>query len=346
MAKITNIMVGWLFSESFAVRRIICFFVVTEINNMKKKNTIKLIALFWVLMLFVPACGRAQTPRSKELKVLSWNIWHGGHSKAYPGTACEAAIGILKKSGADVILMIETYGAAPMVADSLGYEHFLISDNLCIYSRYPITDKYTFPDSIGTFNFGGVEINVDGQPVRLFDTWLHYLPDMRLAPTGKSEAEILAWDDAGTRDDEVRRILSVMRPMLKEADRIPVIMGGDFNVHSHLDWTEATKNLYHHNGAVVGWTVSKEMQKAGFKDSYRELHSDPVENIGTTWLYDNDDKPTRSDRIDFIYYKGKNIRAVASETYNQELTKPLELNGDKFFYPSDHGFVMTTFRLK
>lgn len=315
---------------------------------MKKKNTVCLclVTLLGVVALLTPVCGQAKTSHEKELKVLSWNVWHDGHSKAYPDEGCKGTIGILKKSGADVILMIETYGAAPMIADSLGYHHALLSDNLCVFSRYPITRKYTFPDSISTFNFGGVEIDVEGQPVRVFDTWLHYLPDMRLAPTEKSEKEILAWDDAGTRDDEVRRILSVIRPILNEADRIPVIMGGDFNVHSHLDWTATTKNLYHHGGAVVGWTVSKEMQKAGFKDSFRELHPDPVKNIGTTWLYDNDDKPTRQDRIDFIYYQGKNIRAVVSETFNQELAKPLELNGEKFFYPSDHGLVLTTFKLR
>lgn len=313
---------------------------------MKKKNTMYAFLALLSLSLFVSACKQTKPVGEKELKVLSWNVWHGGHSKTYPADGCQGAIGILKKSGADVILMIETYGAAPMVADSLGYEHFLISDNLCIYSRYPIMKTYTFPDSISTFNFGGVEIDVNGMPVRLFNTWLHYLPDMRLAPLDKSEQEILAWDDAGTRDDEIRRILSVLRPVLSQSDSIPVIIGGDFNVHSHLDWTEATKDLYHHNGSVIRWTVSQAMQHAGFKDSFRELNPDPVKNIGTTWLYDNDDKPTRQDRIDFIYYQGNTIRAVASETFNQELAKPLRLNGEEFFYPSDHGFVMTTFKLK
>ena len=106
-------------------------------------------------------CCVACTPQKdtpKKLKVLSWNVWHGGHSKTYPGKGCEGTVGILKKSGADVVLMVETYGAAPMVADSLGYQYHLISDNLCIYSRYPIVEKYAFPDSIGTFNFGGVKI--------------------------------------------------------------------------------------------------------------------------------------------------------------------------------------------
>ena len=61
-------------------------------------------------------CCVACTPQKdtpKKLKVLSWNVWHGGHSKTYPGKGCEGTVGILKKSGADVVLMVETYGAAP-----------------------------------------------------------------------------------------------------------------------------------------------------------------------------------------------------------------------------------------
>ena len=85
-------------------------------------------------------CALAACTSSKESKktltVLSWNVWHGGHSKTYSGKGCEGTIDILKKSEADVVLMIETYGAAPMVADSLGYSYNLISDNLSIYSRY------------------------------------------------------------------------------------------------------------------------------------------------------------------------------------------------------------------
>lgn len=309
------------------------------------KKYINIVFTLLVIALLTISCTPSKKSGQKELKVLSWNVWHAGHSKAYPEEGCKGTIGILKQSNADVILMIETYGSAPMVADSLNYNYALLSDNLCIYSRYPIKKTFTFPDSIATFNFGGVEIDMDGTPVRIFDTWLHYLPDMRLTPTEKSEAEILAWDDEGTRDEEVRKIISTLQPILSQTDSIPVIMGGDFNAHSHLDWTEATKDLYNHGGAVVNWTVSREMQKANFKDSFREINPDPVRNIGTTWLYANDEKLTRSDRIDFIYYQGKTIQAIESESYNQELTKPLKFKGAEFFYPSDHGFVMTTFKI-
>ena len=64
-------------------------------------------------------CALAACTSSKESKktltVLSWNVWHGGHSKTYSGKGCEGTIDILKKSEADVVLMIETYGAAPTV---------------------------------------------------------------------------------------------------------------------------------------------------------------------------------------------------------------------------------------
>ena len=257
------------------------------------------------------SCGNTHesSDSSKRLTVLEWNIWHAGHLKTYGPEACESTIGILRKSGADVILMVETYGSSAQVADSLGFYHRLISDNLSIYSRYPIVKTYTFPDSISTFNFGGVEIDMDGTPVRLFDTWIHYLPDARLAPVDLSEEEIIAWENSGTRDEETRAILTVLRPMIAQSDSIPLIMGGDFNSHSHLDWTDSTKNMYKHGGAVVNWPVSRMMYQAGFSDSFREINPDPAKNIGTTWLTEADslETPDRSDRIDFIYYTGKTI---------------------------------------
>ncbi len=292
-----------------------------------------------------PADKTDNTPH--RLTVMAWNVWHEGHSRTYGQQACDATIGIIRQSGADVILMVETYGTSHQVADSLGYYHRLLSSNLCIYSRYPIVRTYTFADSISTFNFGGVEIDMDGTPVRIFDTWIHYLPDERLAPIDQSEAEILAWENSGTRDDETRTILSVLRPMIAQTDSIPMIIGGDFNSHSHLDWTEATKNLYNHGGAVVDWTVSRMMADAGFTDSFREVNPDPVKNIGTTWLTDADslETPNRADRIDFIYYRGSTIRPVESECYDNRLGQPFDFMGRTFFYPSDHGFVLTTFEV-
>ena len=310
---------------------------------MKTKSLI--IATILAFLIFNSCTQQVQY---KELRVLAWNIWHGGHSKAYPDVGCEGTINILKKSNADVILMIETYGAASMIADSLGFYYELLSSNLCIFSRYPITEKYLFSNQIDPFNFGGVEINIEGTRVRLFDTWLHYLPDATKVPVEKTEYEIIAWEEEGTRDDELNAILTVMTPILKETDSIPVIMGGDFNSHSHLDWTLATKDMYNHGGVVVNWPISKEMEAAGFTDSYREINPDPVTHPGVTWMYGPDETAPNSwmDRIDYIYYQGRTIQAIDSKIYNQVLGEILLFEDEDFFYASDHGFVLTTFKIK
>lgn len=308
----------------------------------------KRILFSFVLAIAVAACNCPQDSGSGEgtLSVMSWNVWHAGHSKEIPQKGCENAIGIIRASGADVVLMIETYGCSDNVADSLGYYHRLISDNLSVYSRYPIVKTYKFPEKISTFNFGGVELDVNGKHVRVFDTWLHYLPDARQVPVGSSEPEILAWDDAGSRDEEIRAMLSVLGPMMAESDSIPIIMGGDFNSHSHLDWTDATKDMYNHGGATVRWTVSKEMENAGFRDSFRKMNPDPVSAPGATWFSDEQGQNTRMDRIDFIYYKGSGLKPVRSEIHNAYLMDTLDFHGEKFLYPSDHGFVLTEFSLE
>lgn len=310
-----------------------------------------------VLLVFLPlllACKGGHEQRKEEpvtLKVLEWNIWHGGKGERLPvKDARPEIIRILKHSGADVILMIETYGAAPMIADSLGFHYVLLSSNLCIFSRYPILDTLVFPDSISTFNFGGVKVDVAGRPVIFFDTWLHYLPDARRVPVDSSETAIINWECRGSRDDEIRTILHLIRPYLQQADSIPVVLGGDLNSHSHLDWVETTKNKYHHGGAVVRWPVSWALTQAGLRDAYREIHPDPAADPGTTWLSSGKVNGSilydRQDRIDYIYYRGKKLQAVAAEVFVAPDGSTFTFHGRSFMFPSDHGFVLVTFRLK
>ena len=318
----------------------------------------KLTRVAIILLLLAPALfsctGHNAAVTTDSLTLLSWNVFHGGHTQAYPVQGCEGTIGILKKSNADVITMVETYGSSDHVADSLGYAHRLLSRNLSIYSRDPSVETYTFPDSIDSFNFGGVMIDKGGRKIRIFATWLHYLPDIcTLKPDTMSVEAIMAWEEAGTRDDEIRKILSVLTPYIAQTDSIPIIMGGDFNVHSHLDWTEATQTLYGHGGKVVPWIVSTLMEQSGFKDSFREINPDPVQNLGVTWRYgygpngfEGYQNNQRNDRIDFIYYMGKTIQATASESHNGLIGEPYRFRGEEFFYGSDHGFVLTTFALK
>ena len=270
--------------------------------------------LFFLILNLFACSDKIENP---ELKVLVWNIWHGGNDESLPSDGRPSVIEVIKALGADLVLMIETYGSAPLISDSTGLDYHLISSNLSIYSRFPITKQLVFSDSISTFNFGGIEILAfDSIPIVVFDVWLHYLPDTRLAPTHLSEDSILAWENRGTRDDEVFKILASIKSYIEDSENVPVLLGGDFNSHSHLDWTEATKDTFNHGGAVVNWTVSRALTDAGLTDSYREIHCNPLSDLGTTWISGLNENGilgyTKQDRIDYLYYKGRIMKPINS----------------------------------
>jgi hypothetical protein len=303
---------------------------------------------FLILLFSLPSCVEKQ--KNPELKVLVWNIWHGGNDESLPSDGRPSVIDVIKTSEADVVLMIETYGSAPLISDSCNLNYHLISSNLSIYSRFPITKQLEFADSISTFNFGGVEILAfDSIPIAIFDTWLHYLPDTRLAPTHLPEDSILAWENKGSRDNEIVKIINSIEGYLENSENVPVILGGDLNSHSHLDWTTATKDTFNHGGAVVNWTVSKALTNAGFVDSYREINPAPLQRLGKTWISGLDDNGKfgykKEDRIDYIYYKGSRLTPIRSQSFVCPPGEILTFRNKEIMYPSDHGFVLTTFTI-
>jgi endonuclease/exonuclease/phosphatase family metal-dependent hydrolase len=275
----------------------------------------------------------ATVPR--QLKVLSWNIWHGGHRYGqYVGL--QRLIETIKSTNADIVGLIETYGSGEVIADSLGYYFYLISSNLSVMSRYPITETIT---SDKPFNFGGVKLKLaPGQDLLFFDTWLHYLPDYGDSVVNKHKsAEGLIADESATRQAEMTSMLQLIQPVLKNTDKVPVIMSGDFNIGSHLDWTAATRAI--HYNLAVEWPESKSMMNAGFIDSYRQLHIDPLLDPGLTWsprAATSSNKYGMRDRIDFIYYKGLRLQPIISRVIDYH----------PVMFPSDHAAVMTVFECK
>ena len=73
-----------------------------------------------------------------------------------------------------------------------------------------------------------------------------------------------------------------------------------------------TKDMRNHNGLVINWDCSLMLQKAGYKDTYRELYPCALTHPGFTWPAGNESVSLNSlawtegvddrDRIDFIYY--------------------------------------------
>lgn len=270
------------------------------------------------------------TKKANNFSVMTYNIWHGGRETGKE-TGVNRIIDIIKSSGADIISMQETYGSGPVIADALGYYFYLRSSNLSIMSRYPI--KVTV-DGYEPFYNGGAIIDLTGnKKVLFFTNWLNYPFDYwdMLEKGRPIDKEDWLQQQENVNTKRLQDILDKVEPYLNRSDSIPVIFCGDFNAGSHLDWIESTKHL--NKGYVMPFPNSLVMEKFGFKDSFRELHPDPLKERGITWspAFTNAFK----DRIDYIYYKGKNLKPVQSFIISSHPVK----------YPSDHAAVVTVFGL-
>ncbi|PIO70433.1 hypothetical protein TELCIR_07717 [Teladorsagia circumcincta] len=109
---------------------------------------------------------------------------------------------------------------------------------------------------------------------------------------------------------------SRMTAWRRKADIVPVIVGGDFNSPSHLDWTNETRDL--HGGWQVEWPATKIMEEMNFIDSFREVYPEVDLEPGKI-------KPVRS----FMYA-------------GTEPLKPIPYHRDND-YPSDHYALVTEF---
>ena len=294
----------------------------------------KKIFLLVLISLTVISC---LNPKNKSFKVMTWNIWHGGlHGTKADGFKKDTAntiniLNVLLKENADILLMQETYCCGMEIANNAGYTHSIqASSNLSMHSKYPIIDSL---EIFKPFNAHGAVIDIDGQRLLFVNIWLHYLPDS-FEDIKKLNPDSLIANEVPTRLKEITSIIKVVDSLEKKL-KIPVIIGGDFNSPSHLDWVQSTKKF--HYGKVVQWPVSKLMLEYNYTDSFRKAHPDPRQTLEGTWGYLSP-RDIISDRIDFIYYKGENLKTLYSKIVMEDPE-----NG---FFNSDHRAVLTQFELK
>jgi len=268
---------------------------------------------------------------------MSWNIWHGGlHGTKDQNFEKDSSnvvntMKVIQQANPDILLMQETYCCGMDIAKDAGFDYsWRASTNLSIHSKYPIIDTI---DVFKPFNSQGVKIKIHEKNIVCFNIWLHYLPDY-FNTSKTATAKELVDAEKPTRYREIKSILEEINPFIENADRVPVIIGGDFNSGSHLDWIESTRHL--HYDKIVAWPVSKKMYEYGFKDSFREIHPDPLKVPAGTWggfLFED----MISDRIDYIYYKGKSLTPIRSQIIKD--------NPPAGFFNSDHRAVLTIFEL-
>ena len=265
---------------------------------------------------------------------MTWNIWHGGlhgnKSVEFEQDTSNTTnvLKVLMLEEPDILLLMqETYCCGMDIAKDAGYTYsWRGSSNLSIHSKYPIIDTI---EIFRPFNSHAVIIDVDGTSILFVNLWLHYLPDyfqdiITMTPDSLIQGE------GTSRLQEITSIINCV-DSLENKLNMPVILGGDFNSGSHLDWIERTKES--HYGKIVEWPVSKLMAERGYTDSFREAHPDPLETMQGTWGFLSDD--IISDRIDFIYYKGSKLSTRQSKI----------VMGDPpgGFFNSDHRAILSIF---
>jgi endonuclease/exonuclease/phosphatase family metal-dependent hydrolase len=281
-----------------------------------------------IFLLYMPGFpSLCQEPGYHEVTVATWNIWHGGRENGDSIGPLQIAK-LLQESNADLIALQETYGSGEFLASQLQHHFHPRGTNVSILSRYPIVENVSV---FLPFHCVGAVVSLPGrQQIAFYSIWLSYNEDIWVEGIrdSLSTADMLA----GTRisGEQMKTLLSAIHSRLDSsayAD-IPVLIAGDFNAMSHLDYTAENIGQY---GFVVEWPTSLQLVRQGFADAYRQ-HFPTVDRMrDRTWSPRFPDQ--EQDRIDYIYYRGENMR----------LKQAGLVDSCGGLFPSDHAMVWARF---
>ncbi|MCU0854624.1 MAG: endonuclease/exonuclease/phosphatase family protein [Rhodobacteraceae bacterium] len=277
-----------------------------------------------------------------DLRVMSFNIWYGGVQVSQP-----EVIEILKASDADIIGLQEPDGQTAALAAAAGYPYVDLRRH--IISRVPLFDPKLgerTDEGQAVYPLAGLDADAPhvwamvapGKVVALGNLHLTsdpYGPD--LLRDGTPLADVLQ-GEADSRLAEIDPYAAALEPLV--AAGTPVIVTGDFNTPSHLDYTEAAIGLRPAMTAAVPWPVTLRMEAAGFTDTFRAAHPDPVARPGLTyspgfpWPVMREGESL--DRIDYVFAANATVRAA--EVWGE----PANADVDRAFapWPSDHRAVI------
>ena len=337
-----------------------------------------------LFLLISPQYNYAQKT-TRQLSIYQLNIWQEGTivKNGYEGIVNEV---IHKNPDILILSEVRNYNGVDFVQKLLkslkdkNLNYYGISNHekldVAIVSKYPITKQETlYPADKKIASVLKTYINIGEKSFLFYGVHLDYTNYACYLPRGYDG---VTWKklphkitdnnfilEANRKSKRDEAITDIIRDIEHENKNQTIIIAGDFNEPSHLDWTKATKDLYDHNGTVIPWDCSVLLHKAGFTDTYRKKYPNPVTHPGFTfaaynkdvelsklvWAPDADDR----DRIDYIYYKSGNKVSLSTidivgptETirYGQEFKND---SRDHFIlphsiWPTDHKGLFATFK--
>ena len=258
-----------------------------------------------------------------KLSVFVYNVEYGGD---------KSTDRVMREVDADIVGVLESYNRLPEIARKTGYPYYNVG--LQILSKYPILEP---SGADGLYSL--IEVR-PGYVVAFFNTHLDYVKygPSRLAK-GIPVAQVMA------SENEVRtNSIKILTPHVKELinSGYPVYLTGDLNTPSSLDYTKATVGSRPGITTAMRWPVSDELVKAGLRDTYREVHPNPVLVPGITMVNPDFKKGGSGDRIDYIYAGGPS-RTLTSIVVGETGGPDVGIGFNK--WTSDHRGVLSTFRV-
>lgn len=340
--------------------------------------------LLLLLVVTLSAGSMNKATAADKFTVLQWNIWQEG--TVVPG-GYDAIVNEIVRLKPDFVTFSEVRNYhntrfCDRIVRSLrekGETYYsFYSYDTGLLSRHPITDSLTvFPEKDDHGSIYKLTSTFKGKKVAVYTAHLDYLNDAyynvrgydgstwKEIPIPTTVREVLEVNDRSQRDDAIRKFVKAAQKDIAEGTI--VLLGGDFNEPSHLDWIRATKDLYDHHGLIIPWTVPLILDNAGFIDTYRTLYPNVLTHPGFTFPADNKAIPVKKltwapaaderERIDYVFYyphKGLTLKDAVIFGPRGSICKNRriqETSKDRFLtpqgvWPTDHKGLLVTFELK
>lgn len=296
------------------------------------------------------------TDPNMELRVMTFNIFYGGDEMNLDTSkfclnpeGCEETleqiVTTILASEADIVGLQEGMMNTGRIADWLtdvSGEKWHCNERMQIISRYPLADPsggdgmYIFVEPVQGRVAALTNVHLPAEP---------YSPyEVRDGATLEEVLEIeRIWrveESVVSESPSIEQLCGVLPSLLSQD--IPLFFTGDFNTPSHLDWTGEVAAIRDVVSYPIAWPVSEALFEVGFRDSYRDIHPDPVTNPGFTWTPGSLDgvEDEVHDRVDWILSAGPST-TLDSQLMGEPGNPEVDIVVDP--WPSDHRSVVSTF---
>lgn len=296
----------------------------------------KCLSLFFLTLLISGCAVWQENINPDQIRILTFNVGNDGNNVNQPISQIVKAI---EESNANIVCLQE--------ADKTVEELVKLPDWHCARQHPGCAILTKFKIMGITPSKSGIKIKLDsGKEIFVFNVHLMHAPYQPLGIpycNGRfitTEFEAI-FEATKARGNQVAALLDDISKI--DFFDISIFVTGDFNEPSHLDWTKAAAELKKHP-IEVEYPTTFNIARAGFSDAYRTVLSDEIKFPGYTWTptTNPDNLKDHHDRIDFIFFKGKDVKVKSAEVLGES-----EINADIVVtpFPSDHRGVVASFVL-